>query len=334
MNTNINVNTINIKQRKNIFDKFQNNFDYTVLQKQSELGRGGQGKVYSYCNKKNKKQCIAVKKIYIESQQSKYLNNPFNKRALLHSTFIELASMKLINEIILSNVCPNFILHYAWRTKSRSGICDDLYPNVVYFFNEYINNSQTFTEWVKNVISQEELYNAYFQILYAIYTLQLRLNMTHLDLHSDNIIVQKIPKGGFWEYTINENTYYVPNLGYIFYINDFGHAWIPKILKSWFIRQRYNPKKIKSHFDLMTVYRSHNKITKIPKPFQKIIQSIIKSLRNSSKDNFPKIIKDIWLDKYSQPINNQTIIDKFNITNSIDISQIPLELRPFLIKND
>lgn len=326
---------INIKQRKNIFNKFQDNFDYTVLQKQTELGRGGQGKVYSYCRKNTDQDCVAVKKIYIEAQQSKYLNDPFSKRALLHSTFIELASMKLINEIILSNVCPNFILNYTWRFKSRSGICDDLYPNVAYFFNEYIPNSQTFTEWVKEERNIEELYNAYFQIIYSIYTLQLKLNMTHLDLHTDNIIVQKVPKGGYWEYTIGETTYYVPNLGYIFYINDFGHAWIPNVLKSWFIRQRYKPNKIKSHFDLMILYRSHfNKVKKkFPKSFQKVLQNIIKTLRNGSREDFSKIIKDIWFDKYKVINNNSSIIDKFNINNSIDSSSIPQELRSLLIKN-
>lgn len=326
---------INIQQRKGIFDKFQENFDYTVLQKQTELGRGGQGKVYSYCRKQDQQDCVAVKKIYIESQQSKYLNDPFSKRALLHGTFIELASMKMINQLVLSKVCPNFILNYSWRFKSRSGICDDLYPNVAYFFNEYISNSQTFTEWVKSQRDIEELYNAYFQIIYSIYTLQLRLNMTHLDLHTDNIIVQKVPKGGYWEYTIGETTYYVPNLGYIFYINDFGHAWIPNVLKSWFIRQRYNPKKIKSHFDLMILYRSHlnkNK-QKFPKSFQKVLQTIIKTLRNGSREDFPNLIKQVWLDKYKVINNYGSIIDKFNINNSIDSSSIPVELRPLLIKN-
>lgn len=321
---------INITQRKTIFNKFQDNFDYTVLQKQTELGRGGQGKVYSYCNKQDSQDCVAVKKIYIEAHQTKYLSDPFSKRSLLHSTFIELASMKMINQLILSKVCPNFILNYTWRFKSRSGICDDLYPNVAYFFNEYISNSQTFTEWVKGNPVIEELYNAYFQIIYSIYTLQLRLNMTHLDLHTDNIIVQKVPKGGFWEYTINENTYYVPNLGYIFYINDFGHAWIPNVLKSWFIRKRYKPKNIKIHFDLMILYRSHLNKTKkkFPKSFQKVLQSILKSLRDSQRDIFPKIIKDIWLNKYSQ--TNNYIIDKFNINNSIDTSQISPELKQYL----
>lgn len=320
---------INIKKRKEISDKFQDNFDYSVLQKQTELGRGGQGKVYSYCKKDDDQKCVAVKKIYIEEQQSKYLSDPFSKRSLLHGTFIELAAMKMINQLILSKVCPNFILHYTWRFKSRSGICDDLYPNVAYFFNEYISDSQTFTEWVKSDHGIEELYNAYFQIIYAIYTLQLRLNMTHLDLHTDNIIVQKVPKGGYWEYTIDENTYYVPNLGYILYINDFGHAWIPNVLKSWFIRQRYNPKRIKSHFDLMILYKSHfNKVKKnFPKSFKKVLQSIIKSLRNGSRETFPEIIKNVWLDKYKVTNNNSSIIDKFNINNSINISEIPQELQ-------
>lgn len=327
---------MNIKQRKKTFDKFSDNFDFTRLQKNKVLGEGGQGKVYSYCenNAKTKSlndNCIAVKKIYIESQQSKYLTDPFSKRALKHSTFIELAAMKLINEIVLAKICPNFLLNYSWKSKSRTGICDDIYPNVIYFFNEYLANSQTFTQWVKDPsITQEHLYNAYFQIIYAIYTLQLRLNMTHLDLHADNIIVQKITSGGYWEYTIGQDTYYIPNLGYIFYINDFGHAWIPNVLRSWFIRERYKPKNIKRHFDLMTVYRSYIKTTIFPKLFQKILQSIIKNLRENTDVPFNEIIKQYFYNKYGSIQLKSKIIEKYNINNPINLSQIPKEFQLLL----
>ena len=80
----------------------------------------------------------------------------------------------------------------------------------------------------------------------------------------------------------------------------------------------------------MILYRSHLNKTKknFPKSFQKVLLSIIKSLRNGSIQDFPEIIKNVWLDKYKVTNNNSSIIDKFNINNSINISEIPVELRP------
>lgn len=311
----------NIKVRKDLFDKFSKDFDYTSLQKKDVLGQGGQGKVYSYCKQKY---CTAVKKIYIEAGQSKYLTEPFSKRALLHGTFIELASMQFLNQLVLNNVCPNYILHYKWNFKKRTGICDDIYPHTVYFFNEYIDNSQTFTKWINEQRDSDLLYNAYFQIIYAIYTLQHRLNMTHLDLHSDNVIVKKVKAGGYWKYTINDTVYYVPNMGYIFYINDFGHAWIPNVLKSWFIRERYRPKNIKRNFDIMNLYRSTS--TKYSNTFKKQLISIIKELKGDKP--FPQIIQEIWGPKYkTKPTTKYTfLIEKYNINNKINNNQIPSEL--------
>jgi len=304
-----------IKEREKFLNVFHKDFDFKLLQKKKLLGEGGQGKVYSYCtNKKRKTEtyCTAVKKIYIESEQSKYINDVSNPKALRHSTFIELASMQLVNDLVLKKICPNFILNYSWRFKSRTGVCDDIYPNVVYFFNEYIENSSTFSEWVKGNHQLDELWNAFFQIVYAIYTLQNHLNMTHLDLHADNIIVKKVQPGGYWKYTLKlddgkENTYYVPNLGYIFYINDFGHAWVPNVFKSWFIRRRYKTKNVKRHFDLMTLFRSIGK--RLPELFQKKIRLMIKTLRDTDKP-FSEVILETWGEIYKNKPKSK-LLDSF-----------------------
>ena len=79
----------------------------------------------------------------------------------------------------------------------------------------------------------------------------------------------------------------------------------------------------------MILYRSHLNKTKknFPKSFQKVLQYIIKTLRNGSRETYPEIIKQVWFDKYKVINNNKLIIDKFNINNSINISQIPQELQ-------
>ena len=322
----------NIQQRKKIFTLFtkrlEKDQDFKFLNKKNILGEGGQGKVYRYCLSKPSKNCTAVKKIYLKEKQSKYVEDPYDKRALRESIFIELASMKLTNEIILQKICPNFILNYYWIYKERSGICDDIYPISSYFFNEFIDNSDIYTEWVKRHHSIDEWYNAYFQITVAIYTLQRHLNMIHLDLHSDNIIVRRVNPGGHWTYIIDNKKYYLPNLGFILYINDFGHAWIPDVFQSWFIRQRYN-KRIHKNFDIMNLFRSTLKFSTSPVTFKKHIRYIIKELRGDK--NFVAIIKDIWSD-YRKKDSTSKNIDIYDLDKNIDTQKIPVELRNVVVK--
>ena len=73
------------------------------LKKKDLLGKGYQGIVYNYCDKKN---CVAVKKVFLENKQARYLKNPFSIPALKYENFIELASMKLTNPIF---VCYKFL---------------------------------------------------------------------------------------------------------------------------------------------------------------------------------------------------------------------------------
>jgi hypothetical protein len=222
----------NIKHRKNLYKKFVQSLNKTGrrkvtldLKKKDLLGKGYQGIVYNYCDKKN---CVAVKKVFLENKQARYLKNPFSIPALKYENFIELASMKLTNPIVLQKICPHFILHYKSTIKKREAPCEDEYPYSSKYYNEYIDGGITYTKWVKQMHTKNEWYNAYFQITVAIYCLQKYLNMIHLDLHSDNILVKRVKRGGYWKYIINGKEYYVPNYGFVFFINDFGHAWIPE----------------------------------------------------------------------------------------------------------
>lgn len=324
---------VNIKNRKSLYKYFKGMLSkngMVSLSKGSMLGKGGQGEVYKYCeDNKNKNSCIAVKKTYLNNKKSKYINNIFNVDAYKEGVYIELASMQLTNELILQNVCPNYILNYDYMFKGREGICDDIYPYKMYYFNEYISGAETYTEWVKKFHKIEEWYNAYFQITVAIYALQKYFNMIHLDLHSDNIIVIKVKEGGYWVYEIDGIKYYVPNYGYIFYINDFGHAWIPNQFRSWFIRQRYNKKRINKNFDIMRLFRSTLEISTSPKSFKKNIRYIIKELKGDRL--FTHIIDEIWGDMYKKKNKKGKMIDKYNLDKKLNVSNLPVKLRDLVL---
>jgi hypothetical protein len=322
---------VNIKSRKGLYKYFKGILrkdGMASLTKGVVLGKGGQGKVYRYCLSNSSKYCMAVKKMYLDDKESKYLKDIYSDNAYKQSVYIELSSMQLINELVLQNVCPNYILNYDFMYKERDGICDDIYPHTMYYFNEFIDGAEIYTDWVKENHTIKEWYNAYFQITVAIYALQRHFNMIHLDLHSDNIIVIKVKPGGHWVYEIDGEKYYVPNYGYVFYINDFGHAWIPNEFRSWFIRQRYNKKRINKSFDIMNLFRSTFKFSTSPKSFKKHIRYFIKELRGDKL--FTHIISEIWGD-YKEKISKSRVIDVYDLNKNLNVKNLHPKLKKLVI---
>ena len=146
--------TTNIKDRIKLYKYYHKLLNNTedknaLFNKERVLGEGYQGKVYQYCKKTH---CvndgIAVKKMYLDWKEGKYVEDIYNSRALKYSSFIELASNQLINELVLQEISPNFILHYTHEFEERWSICAETYPYKSYFYNEFINNSETYTDWV------------------------------------------------------------------------------------------------------------------------------------------------------------------------------------------
>ena len=252
-----------------------------------------------------------------------------------YGVFIELLSNQLINELILQSISPHFILHYTHNFEERWGICTDIYPYKSYFYNEFIENSESYTEWVKKEHSIDVWYNAFFQITIAIYVLQKYFNMTHLDLHSDNILVKKIEKNGYWTYIINGKKYKLKNYGYQFYICDFGHAWIPNNFKSWLVSQKYRKKYIHKGFDIYKLFKSTLSFDTAPKKFKKDVNYVIKKLR--SNENFENIIEELWANKYVYDsfgkikIMDSKPLDIFNTDKELNIKNIPSELKHLVI---
>lgn len=326
-----------ISNRKTKF-KILQHADFTTFSKSILLGEGYQGSVYKKCNytpiiqNKHVDTCIATKKIYLSKVESKYVEDFYKKAALKYSSYIELASGYLINTLILNNICPNFLLNYNYDIIDRDGfICDDRHPYKLLLHNEFIDNTETFTEWVKEIRDVKYFNNAYFQIVYSIYVLQKYFGMSHVDLHSDNILVQKIEPGGYWIYKIDNKNYYVPNLGYVFYIIDFGQAWIPKQFQSWYITQEYNEKQITKAIDLQILFKSTLEISKSPKIFKEEIKHIIKILKKCEcEQSFVELIELIWYEQYSTLPKQSIILDTFYSSKLINISKLPEYLQSFV----
>lgn len=306
---------------KRVLDNSSNKMD--MFTKDKLLGSGGQGKVYRYCIKGEcKVEGLAIKQMYLDKKEAKYVNNEYDAKALRFGTFIERASDMLLNELLKQKVTQNFVFTYKDEFEERDGVCSDIYPYKGYFFKEFIPNAQMYMNWVQEEHTLNVWYNAYFQITSAVYVLQKYFNMTHLDLHSENIMVRKVKKGGYWGYKINGKIYKVPNLGYIFYIIDFGHAYVPDTFKSWFVK-RY--KKIHRGFDIYQLFKSTLKMSTSPQTFKTKIRRMIKGF--SDNQDFEYMIEDIFGEMYITKSVRSKRIEMYDMDKHLDTEEVPKELR-------
>lgn len=194
---------------------------------------------------------LALKKIPLEETMMKYFNNPFSPVALSNSLFAELLCMQLCKYLVDHGVTPNLPMYANYF------ICDDCtYENeklqelhgepCLILVNELASEGDI-KKWSEEPRSTAEWLNAYFQIFVGLYALQKYFDLTHHDLHWGNVLVHKVPRGGYTRYRIDGRTYDMPNLGYLFVLWDFGYARIPgkmeiKDLQWMYEKKSQNPR--------------------------------------------------------------------------------------------
>jgi len=81
----------------------------------------------------------------------------------------------------------------------------------------------TLFDWSNKPHSEDEWYNMLFQIMAGLTALQSdKLQIFHNDIKAQNILYHNIAPGGYWKYIIDGNDYYLPNLGFVAIIADYG----------------------------------------------------------------------------------------------------------------
>lgn len=329
-----------------------------------KLGEGVQGIVYKahLKNKQKEENPIVLKRSTISNDEYLLKNKMFSKKTLQLPPYIELACLTLVSELVLQRICPNFTLNYHNEIlntcNKEPSISRRKHCTIQY--NEYVNYG-TFEDWASKTHKQELWYNAIFQILAALYAMHKYYNLFHNDFHGRNVLVQKIKPGGYWIYIIDGIRYYVPNLGFVFLISDFGFGWIPNVMyPEWYIR-----KNIK-HYSLLdsmgTKLTTQSRLTwdiyklkkitidpllkiskKIPKYFKEQFLGILDILVTSNEEN--TTIGDIINILYGSIIvsknecndypnycynvkkfTNGTRIDTYNMDKKLDPKNIPANL--------
>lgn len=185
------------------------------------------------------KHTIALKKIPLTPEAVEHLADYYydDVEAMKFDVFAEIMCMHLCKILVENDVCPNLPVFFKYY------FCEDCKfsnPSLVKYF-KYAKMDQVvcallLTEyaslgdlknWLKEKRSVEEWFNMFFQVFVGLYAMQKYFDLTHNDLHWGNILVHKIQPGGYFKYIIDGRDYYLPNIGYLFVLWDFGYAHIP-----------------------------------------------------------------------------------------------------------
>lgn len=238
------LNELCIKKNNNL-KKYHITDDFlidSIKGKKKSLGNGSaNGEAYKTCSI-DKDVCISIKQVPDKNNLSTLELNSQEKSNT--EEWIEMISLELCQLLVEQDICPNLPIVYnsfmcntcdfnnkKLKTKSCFVIANELAElgDGMNFFQKYFFNIiHTSNEAYDNIIQ-----NILFQIYVGLYSLQKYFNMTHHDLHIGNILFKKIPLDNkYIKYRIDKQDYYLPNLGFMVTLWDFGYAFIPNKLMS------------------------------------------------------------------------------------------------------
>jgi serine/threonine protein kinase len=182
----------------------------------SIIGKGSYGNVYKG-NIGSLKFAVKFSKLKPESIQK-----PFSRD---FASWYEVFFLKdIFRPLIQENVCPNLPLIYdAFTCKDCKLVINEKeeeHPCVITIVE--LANGDLKDYLSREELSEDEIYSALFQIMAGLCTIQKYGQILNFDVKKENILFYKVTPGGYFQYTIMNKTFFVPNYGYLFIINDFG----------------------------------------------------------------------------------------------------------------
>lgn len=138
------------------------------------------------------------------------------------------------NEVFLLNIITKSVIKsgtgqafpFLYKNFGCTNNCnfDNKKTNCIISIMEKASGS--LKEWQNEYNSVSDQYNILFQIMAGLCVLQSnKLQVWHNDIKIENILYHKVKKGGYWKYIIDGKTYFLPNLGYIAIISDYGVSY-------------------------------------------------------------------------------------------------------------
>lgn len=362
-----------VRERKTRLINFMKNLEHSVGESKQEeddiskfftkslLGRGDEGRVYTskfklkaqgVPNEPFVMKVVDLKKIRISKNISEKIYNStanqiykifLSRDALNKPSLLEILTLTMTNQLILQGISPHYTMNYYWDVNTDK--------KHFFMYNEMMNSGD-FSDWATKRHSLEMWFNAFFQIFVGLYAMKKYFDLFHTDFHPGNILVQKVKPGGFWKYIIDGKSYYVPNLGYVFLIHDFGYSWIENGMGT-----RWHAEKLNKINPLCKDFYDANEFMdyiddrhyKTPKALKEVIaeemNDVMKCLTDddffhkrsqSSKitigDKIFELFRGKYIVDYSVKIDESKKLHTYSLDKDFDKSYLPRNLRKFARK--
>ena len=183
------------------------------------IGVGSYGNVYSACSpvpcgEDSYKFAVKLAIINYEDYFLPYNKNKRGWRELF-----------LLKDIItpLNGICPNLprlIDSYVCQKCNLNIKNTKKSSSCIIFLLELADGD--LHKWFLSNPKPRELYNALFQIMAGIHTIQKHAQLLNYDIKTANILYYNVKPGGYFHYIIRGKDFYIPNIGKLFILNDFG----------------------------------------------------------------------------------------------------------------
>lgn len=183
-----------------------------------------------------------VEKPYEEEGEDKIMNHHTKQYVFKMSQYIdfgvdhEYLVMEDLNQI--REFCPHFVkvfgktnvpVHESYRTTENPFIKDQdtrRFYDTSILFMEMVEGRKFYRYIKSKKVSMDHCMSIVKQTLMAIAIASEKVKFTHYDLHSNNVLVKKIPANSVFLYNFDEyRKYLVPTYGYCSTIIDFGFSY-------------------------------------------------------------------------------------------------------------
>lgn len=204
----------------------------------------------------------------------------------------EIFLLLLLNKLLNKRITPHFpyFFNYHFSFDNDNPEKSDR-PHVYLCQEKFDGDLKT---WAKTKRSTDDWFSCFFQIFFAIFTLQKCIGITHNDLHWGNILVKKWKHPIHWTYRIDKNEFYsFPNQKFLFVLCDFGSAQFDSFLMTGSSNSLKDYRRI-----IQNIFRWMNQTPSGP------LQSFIDRVRNSEMKTMQDILYQI-IRPYLQ--NNTTV---------------------------
>ncbi len=297
-----------------------------VIKVGKSIGSGEYGEAYQAVLF-GKSYRLAIKKVALSSEDQ---GVSYTQRQLSsgRSAWAELAAYMLGSVLVMARICNNLPFTYKYtlckschfnskkvKEKNRNKPC-------ILVINEFAEGDLHHYLKQKNRWSLPLIHNCVFQIAAGLYAMEKYFRgMTHNDLHYGNVLVHEIKPGGYWEYKIDGKRYYVPNLGYVFVLWDFGMIHVPG---------RIVGRPLKD--EETDIGQITSLIKSSLKPIVHGKSSVVHDIVRLEGMISLKDIFTLMFTNYLKKPATGALIDQFNMDTSIESlrAAVPLTLQPFL----